>query len=116
VRAKIKADSVQFSAAGGFLSRNLYILAATLGLFGVLAMGMAILPHALQPGLPANAALWRSVGLLLLLGGLISALVGVMTNLFEQVDRRSEAARINARISARQTRRAERKLGGIDGR
>jgi hypothetical protein len=97
---------------GAPVSRNLYILAGTLGLFGVLSMSMVLLPHGLQSGLPANAALWRSVALLLLLGGLISALAGVMTHLFEQVDRRSEAAR----IGARQTRRAERKRGNDDGR
>ena len=92
------------------MSRNLYILAGTLGLFGVLSLGMAMLPHGLQPGLPANAALWRSVGLLLLLGGLIAAFIGIMTNLFEQVDRRSEAAR----IGSRQTRRAQRKRSNDD--
>ena len=94
------------------MSRNLYILAGTLGLFGVLALGMAMLPHGLQSGLPANAALWRSVGLLLLLGGLISAFIGIMTHLFEQVDRRSETAR----IGSRQTRRAQRKQGNHDAR
>jgi hypothetical protein len=94
------------------MSRNFYILAGTLGLFGVLGLLMALLPHGLQPGLPANAALWRSVGLILLLVGLITALAGVMTNLFEQVDRRAEAARLNQR----QMRRAKRKQGNEDGR
>jgi uncharacterized membrane protein len=90
------------------MSRNFYILAGTLGFFGVLAMLMAFVPHHLQPGLPANALLWRSVGLLLLLGGLVAAFIGVMSNLFEQVDRRTEARR----QSARAARRSQRRPGG----
>ena len=79
------------------MSRNFYILAGTLGLFAVISMGMALVPSSFQPGLPANASLWRTVALILLLAGLASALVGVMSNLFEQVDRRSEEARQAAR-------------------
>ena len=54
---------------------------------------MALVPSSFQPGLPANASLWRTVALLLLLAGLTSALIGVMSHLFEQVDRHSEEAR-----------------------
>lgn len=75
------------------MSRNFYILAVTLGLFAILSMAMAMVPSGFQPGLPANGSLWRTVALLLLLAGLASALVGVMSHLFEQVDRRSELAR-----------------------
>jgi hypothetical protein len=79
------------------MSRNFYILAGTLGLFAVLSLGMALIPSTFQPGLPANGSLWRTVSLIMLLAGLASALVGVMTNLFEQVDRRSEENRQAAR-------------------
>jgi fatty acid desaturase len=79
------------------MSRNFYILAATLGLFALISAAMAMVPSSFQPGLPANASLWRTVALLLLLAGLASALVGVMSHLFEQVDRRSEEARQAAR-------------------
>jgi hypothetical protein len=44
------------------------------------------------------------VALLLLLAGLASALIGVLSNLFEQVDRRSE----EARRAARRRRRGNR--------
>ena len=54
---------------------------------------MALVPSSFQPGLPANGSLWRTMALLLLLAGLASAFIGVMSNLFEQVDRRSEEAR-----------------------
>ena len=75
------------------MSRNFYILAATLALFAVISGGMALVPSSFQPGLPANGTLWRTVALLLLLAGLASALVGALSNLFEQVDRRGEEAR-----------------------
>ena len=79
------------------MSRNFYILAAVLGFFALLAAGMSFVPSTFQPGLPANGTLWRTVFLLLLLGALASAFIGVMTTLFEQVDRRNEQARIDAR-------------------
>jgi len=79
------------------MSRNFYILAATFGLLALVSAGMALVPSSFQPGLPANASLWRTVGMLLLVAGLASALIGVMSNLFEQVDRRSEEARMAAR-------------------
>ena len=87
----------------GSMSRNFYILAATLGLFAILSMAMALVPSSFQPGLPANASLWRTIALLLLLAGLAFALVGVMSHLFEQVDRRSEKARQAARRKRRGT-------------
>ncbi len=86
------------------MSRNFYILAATCGLFALLSAGMTLVPSSFQPGLPANGSLWRTVALLLLLAALISGLIGVMSNLFEQVDRRSE----EARKAERQRRRGSR--------
>jgi hypothetical protein len=84
------------------MSRNFYILAATLGLFALISAGMALVPSSFQPGLPANASLWRTVALLMLLAALASALIGVMSNLFEQVDRHSEEARQTARRKRRE--------------
>jgi len=86
------------------MSRNFYILAATLGFFALVAGVMSLLPSGLQPGLPANGTLWRTMALILLLAGLASALIGVMSNLFEQVDRHSE----EERRTSRQKRRSER--------
>jgi fatty acid desaturase len=79
------------------MSRNFYILAATLAFFALISAGMALVPSSFQPGLPANGSLWRTVALILLLFGLGAALVGVLSHLFEQVDRRSEEARRAAR-------------------
>ncbi len=79
------------------MSRNFYILAAVLLFFALLSGGMSLVPSSFQPGLPANGTLWRTVALVLLLAGLLSALIGVMSNLFEQVDRRSEQSRQDGR-------------------
>jgi hypothetical protein len=87
------------------MSRSFYILAAALALFALISGGMALVPSSFQPGLPANASLWRTLALFLVLFGLVSALIGVMSHLFEQVDRRSEAARLAARHKRRGPRR-----------
>ncbi len=86
------------------MSRNFYILAATLAFFALVSAGMALVPSSFQPGLPANGSLWRTVALILLLFGLGAALIGVMSHLFEQVDRRSEEARRAARNKRRDGR------------
>jgi hypothetical protein len=86
------------------MSRNFYILAATLGLFALISAGMSLVPSNFQPGLPANGSLWRTVSMFMLLLALASALVGVMSHLFEQVDRRSEEARQAARRKRREGR------------
>jgi amino acid transporter len=79
------------------MSRNFYILAAVLGFFTLVAAGMSLIPSNYQPGLPANGSLWRTGALLLLLAALLAAFIGVMSHLFEQVDRHSEEARLAAR-------------------
>ena len=86
------------------MSRNFYILAAALGFFALLSAGMMLIPSSFQPGLPANGSLWRTVALLMLLAALACALIGVMSNLFEQVDRRSEEQRQTARRKRREDR------------
>lgn len=83
------------------MSRNFYIMAASLLLFALVSAGMSLVPSSFQPGLPANASLWRTVALFLMLFGLVAALIGVMSHLFEQVDRRSEEARLAVRRKRR---------------
>ncbi|MGA2672381.1 MAG: hypothetical protein ABSE99_04055 [Terracidiphilus sp.] len=75
------------------MSRTFYILAAALVLLALVAAGLSLTPSSLQPDLPASGSLARTVALFLLLGGLAAALAGVLSHLFEQVDRRSEEAR-----------------------
>ena len=83
------------------MSRNFYILAAAFGFFALLAAGMTLVPLSFQPGLPANGSLWRTVALLMMLAALACALIAVMSNLFEQVDRRGEQQRQEERRKRR---------------
>ena len=71
------------------MSRNLYILAASLFAFAVISFAMTFSGSSSQMGLPANGSLWKMIGFVLLLGSLVAALAGVMRALFEQVERRN---------------------------
>jgi hypothetical protein len=71
-------------------SRNLYFLAASLFLFSVVSCGMSLLPNPLQPGLPVNGSRWKMTGLVFLLISLVIALSGILTAMFEQVERRNQ--------------------------
>jgi hypothetical protein len=88
------------------MSRNFYILAGTFLLFTLIAGGMTLVPSSFQPELPANGTLWRTIALVFLLLSLVSGLIGMLTNLFEQVDRRNE----ESRQAARRRRRRDRGL------
>ncbi len=74
----------------GAMSRNLYLLAATLLLFSLISCGISLLPNSLQPGLPVNGSVGKTIGLVFLLASLLIALAGILTAMFEQVERRSE--------------------------
>lgn len=71
------------------MSRNLYILAASLLLFALICGGMGLLPSQTQPGLPGNGSLWKTTGLFLFLGSLLAAFSGIMIAMYEQVERRN---------------------------
>lgn len=75
------------------MGRNLYILAASLLVFALLSCGVAYSNIADQPGSPGDAAMWRTMGLVLLVMALVSALGGILSTLFEQAERRSEELR-----------------------
>jgi uncharacterized membrane protein len=79
------------------VARNLYILAGVLLLFAAVSFVMAMTSGRMQPALPANGTLWKTTALFLTVGGLIVALLGVMTAMFEQVDRRNEEQRMRRR-------------------
>jgi hypothetical protein len=71
------------------MSRNLYILGATLLAFAAISFGMTFTSGPYQIGLPGNGSLWKTVALFLMLGSLFSIFAGVMTQMFEQVERRT---------------------------
>jgi ABC-type transport system involved in multi-copper enzyme maturation permease subunit len=72
------------------MSRNLYILGATLLLFAAISFGMSFTTGPYQIGLPGNGSLWKMISLFLMLASLVSIFGGVMVQMFEQVERRAE--------------------------
>ncbi len=79
------------------MGRNLFILAATLGLFALISGGLSFTNVAQQPGSPGDVSLWRTTGIGLLVLALAVALGGVFSSLFEQAERRAEEARMRER-------------------
>lgn len=71
------------------LSRNLYILAGTLGFFAVVAYGIGFSGIAHEPGSPQDASLWQMIGIIFILLGLVVTLFGVFQQIFEQAERRT---------------------------
>jgi hypothetical protein len=81
----------------GNMGRNLYILAATLLLFSLVAFGLSLSNIAQQPGSPGDAALWRTMGIAFFVLSMLIALAGILSTLFEQAERRAEDARLERR-------------------
>lgn len=79
------------------MSRNFYALAAALAFLALISFGMSFVPSTFQPGLPENASLWKTLSTFLLLIALIATLIGSMSHLFEQVDRRTDERRRSER-------------------
>jgi hypothetical protein len=78
------------------MGRSLYILAVALTVFAGISFGVSYTGVAQSPG---DASLWRTMGMVFFVIALVVALVGVLTALFEQAERRAEDAR--ARRSGR---------------
>jgi hypothetical protein len=79
------------------MGRNLYILAATLALLAIVSGALSFTNIAQQPGSPGDVSLWRVTGIVLLLVALVTALLGVLSTLFEQAERRDEEDRSERR-------------------
>ena len=90
------------------LSRNLYILAATLLFFSLLSYVVAFTGLAHEPGAPADASLWRTIGIVMLLLALFVALLGVLQSMFEQADRRTPGGQAGVRSRYLERRDRER--------
>ena len=75
------------------MGRNLFILAASLTVSALISCGVAYTNIAQQPGSPGDASLWRTMGLVLFLIGLLVALAGILSSLFAQAERRTEDTR-----------------------
>lgn len=90
------------------LSRNLYILAGTLIVFSLLCyvIGFTGITH--EVGAPSDSSLWRTIGIVLLLLGLFTALLGVLQGMFEQAERRTPGGQANIRREHRSQREANK--------
>jgi len=75
------------------MGRNLYILAATLGALALVSIVLSFTNVAQQPGSPGDASLWRMTSIALLCVALIVALLGVLSSLFDQAERRHSVDR-----------------------
>ena len=79
------------------MGRNLYILASTLILFALISCAISYTNIAQQPGSPGDVSLWRTMGEGLFVVGLLIALGGILSSLFEQAERRASEDRAEKR-------------------
>ncbi|MBS1815329.1 MAG: hypothetical protein JSS87_10675 [Acidobacteria bacterium] len=84
-------------------ARNLYVLAGSLGFFAVVSFVLAFTGVMQESGAPSQASLWRTIGILLVIGALIASLLGVLQQMFEQAERRD--------VERRQAERERRRRG-----
>lgn len=84
------------------MGRNLYLLAGTLGTLAVISIALSFTNVAAQPGSPGDAALWRMTSVALLVVALVITLLGVLSSLFDQAERRHAAERRKRRNGSQQ--------------
>ncbi len=75
------------------MGRNLYILAATIGFLALISFALSFTNVAQVPGSPGDVRLWRTTSMALVFVGLLVALGGVLSQLFEQAERRTTGER-----------------------
>jgi hypothetical protein len=75
------------------MGRNLYILAASIGILALISFGLSFTNLAQVPGSPGDVRLWRTTSVALVFFGLVVALAGVLSQLFEQAERRATEQR-----------------------
>jgi len=81
----------------GSMGRNLYILAASMGILALISFALSFTNVAQVPGSPGDVRLWRTTSIALVLIGLVIALAGVLSQLFEQAERRATEERRHRR-------------------
>jgi len=75
------------------MGRNLYILAATIGVLALISFLLSFTNVAQVPGSPGDVRLWRTTSMALVFVGLLVALGGALSQLFEQAERRATNGR-----------------------
>jgi len=79
------------------VGRNLYILAAALGVLSLLAFVLSF-TSAQTPG---DVSLWRTSSVALICVAMVIALLGIFSSLYEQAERRAEEQRRRDRETRR---------------
>ena len=79
------------------MGRNLYILAATIGVLALISFVLSFTNVAQVPGSPGDVRLWRTTSMALVFVGLVVALAGILSQLFEQAERRATEQRRHRR-------------------
>ncbi|HEY4008712.1 MAG TPA: hypothetical protein VGM11_01070 [Acidobacteriaceae bacterium] len=79
------------------MGRNLYILAATLGVLALISFALSFTNVAQVPGSPGDVRLWRTTSVALVFIALVVALAGILSQLFEQAERRASENRLERR-------------------
>jgi len=79
------------------MGRNLYILAATIGVLALISLALSFTNVAQVPGSPGDVRLWRTTSMALVFVGLVVALAGILSQLFEQAERRATDQRRHRR-------------------
>jgi hypothetical protein len=75
------------------MGRNLYILAATIGVLALISFALSFTNVAQVPGSPGDVRLWRTTSIFLVFIALVVALAGILSQLFEQAERRADQQR-----------------------
>jgi uncharacterized membrane protein len=81
------------------MSRNFYILAATIFFFSLLSFVLMWTNGSSTTGSPGDAALWKSIALVLMMFSLLAAFIGTIAGLFEQTKRRHQESEEKRRSS-----------------
>ena len=84
------------------MGRNLYILAATLGVLALISFALSFSNVAQVPGSPGDVRLWRTTSIGLIFVALVVALAGILSQLFEQAERRATDQRQERRRRRRE--------------
>lgn len=71
------------------MGRNFLVLAGTLALFSVVCLVMSFSAGS-HSKLPGDQSMWQSLALVLFVAALASAVIGVLTTMFTQVQRRDQ--------------------------
>ena len=72
------------------MSRNFYILAGTIFFFSMVSFVLVWSNSTSASGSTGDAALWKTIALVLMMAALLAALLGTICGMYEQTQRRHQ--------------------------